>query len=140
MQGDGINSSVVISLLEAGSPQQITAPTAPIMMSYTQYYLFVFWFTALRKKSWDLWINNEQSQVEVATLSLLWLCAADCPLFQSGYLPGLEWKHLSQDQYLRGGTKTSVTKQYLKIKINILNIKICPWWTKCQHFKKRQDQ
>lgn len=60
MQEDAINLPVVISLLEARSLQQITAPTAPIIRSYTQYYLFVFWFTALQKKCWDLWINNEQ--------------------------------------------------------------------------------
>ena len=42
MQGDAINSSVVISLLEAWSLQQIIAPTAPTMRLYTQYYLFVF--------------------------------------------------------------------------------------------------
>lgn len=63
MQGNAINSLLVISLLEAGSPQQIIAPTAPVMMSYTQYYLFVFWFIALEAKSRDLRINNEQSQV-----------------------------------------------------------------------------
>lgn len=71
MQGDAINSLVVISLLEAGSPQQIIAPTALIMVSYVPHYLFVFWFTALRTKSGDLWINNEQSQVQVAALCLL---------------------------------------------------------------------
>lgn len=36
MQSNTINSRVVISLLETGSPQQIIASIVPIMVLYTQ--------------------------------------------------------------------------------------------------------
>ena len=80
MQGDAINSSVVISLLEAGSLQQIRAPTAPIMMVYTQYYLFVFDLQPCRSpETYELIMNRAKFKLQLCLCSNY--VAAHWPLF-----------------------------------------------------------
>lgn len=71
MQGDAINFSVVISLLEAGSLQQIIAPTAPIMMLYTQYYLFVFDLQPCRRspETYELIMNRVKFKLQLCLCS-----------------------------------------------------------------------